>query len=285
MIEAVLEWLTSVPVAIWGSIIAGTMTLIGVLLGQYLLERRRERQKEEELEAFRDALIVELRAYDDVLKELLYAKYDMDKFREEKYALTDEQYSEVFESDPHARLTMYVSTGNSRSFSDEIFRSNADKIGELDTKTARIVLQAYDQMRQLDSALENLSDSITFEELMLIDSDVDWESGAGLDPEVIHRRVEVEGQITPAILSQKYAIGVLDEDEITKDDRELVVFAHQHSDPKSEQQAETKQFLESYMDEYDLSSPAETVEHNHGAKETESRSVIERFRSKFSWSD
>jgi len=94
--------------------LAGLMTLAGVVVGQYALRRREESKKEEEIEALRDSLAVELRSYDEWLEWLLYAAHDLEKMRENAYGLSEQQYEEAFETELQARRTRDGSANSTR---------------------------------------------------------------------------------------------------------------------------------------------------------------------------
>lgn len=181
MINELWNWLTSIPVAIWGSLLAGGMTLVGVLIGQYAIHRRQERQAEKELEVLIDALIVELRTADHWLESLLYITHDLDKAKEFTHSLTEEQI-ETFDTDRQLRLGALVFTPSQHRPSTNVFQSNADKIGKLDSEAARHVIEAYSSISVLKSSLQNLQDATNFEELMIKD-DIDSSTGAGVGPE------------------------------------------------------------------------------------------------------
>lgn len=246
----------SIPVLIWGSIITGVMTLTGVLIGQYAIHRRQEKQAEKKLEALRDALIVELRTVDEWLKQLLYITHDTDKAKENSYGLTEEQQNILFESELKAQLGVYRFTADKQQFSETVFRSNADTIGELDSETAEAVVQAYKQIQILNQSLQNLRNAMEYE--TLLNSDVDWETGAGLGFDVFAAKEQITSGVTSAALLQKWALRMLG-DTITDSDRDVGRLAYIHCNAQSEEHEQLQQLV-SYMEENNLSSFRELMD-------------------------
>lgn len=263
MIDELWNWLTNIPVAIWGSFITGAMTLAGVVVGQYAIRRRQERKAEKELEAVHDALAAELRTADEWLEQLLYVAHDLSKAQENAYALTEEQYEEAFKSDFNARLSIYRFTADNQQFSKDVFRSNANKLGEIDSEIAEAVIQTYNQIETLNKSLGNLKYAVSYEELAS-NSDVDWTTGAGLSSEVFMLKQQIESAVFPAILFQKMTLARLG-DTGTESDRAAVAFAFSHMEAQSKEQEQFQQYLQKYMEKYDISTFEELVsdEGNH----------------------
>lgn len=262
MVQSLWNWVLSVPVSIWGSIITGIMTLAGVFIGQYAIHRRQEKQAEKKIEALRDALIVELRTVDEWLKQLLYITHDTDKAKESSYGLTEEQQNILFESELKAQLGAYRFTADKQQFSETVFRSNAGTIGELDSETAEAVVQAYKQIQILNQSLQNLRNSMEYE--ILLNSDVDWETGAGLGFDIFAAKEQITNGVTSAALLQKWALRMLG-DTISESDRDVARFAYIHSNVQSKEQKQLQQ-IAAYMEENNLSSYEEMV----NQKESES---------------
>lgn len=233
------------------------MTLFGVAVGQYAVHRRQEKQEEREIEALRDALAVELRTSDDRLEHLLYVAHDLDRVRESAYGLTEEQYQEAFEHDLNAQLSLFRFAADTPHFSKTVFNSNADKIGKLDSEVAEAVIQTYGRLETLDQSLQNLKSVLNYEELVL-NRDIDWSTGAGLDTEIWMAKVQLESAVSSALLDQKTTLARLG-DTGTESDRAAVAFALFHTDAQSEKEGQTQDFLEKYMEEHNLASFEELV--------------------------
>lgn len=227
------------------------MTLVGVLLGQYAIYRREERKAEKERESLRNALAVELRVSDDFLERLLYITYDTERFKEKFFRVTPKLFDEAFNSDLHAQLSNYRFTADQQPFSTSVYESNAGELGELDDKTARYVIEAYNQLGDLYTSLNHLSEVIGHDDLFLAD-DVDWSSGAGLSPEVLLHKTQIERNVRWAVIWQKFALSHLG-DELSEDDRLAAVVAYSAGDPQSEDHRQLKQFIEKYRETHNLS--------------------------------
>ncbi|MBV0924739.1 hypothetical protein KTS45_11065 [Halomicroarcula limicola] len=202
MLNAAINWLFNLDPTIWGSLAAGSMTLIGVVIGQYAIQRREERQKENEVEALRDALAVELRTHDERLEQLLYTAHDLEKAKKNAYALTEEEYKESFESELNAQISLLRYTADKQFTSRTIYTSNTDKIGSLDAQTAEGVVRAYNQLSTLDEGLESMKRAIAYEDLSP-GSEIDWSTGAGPPLGALAAKTQIEDAVTTAILIQK----------------------------------------------------------------------------------
>lgn len=244
--------MTGIPATIWGSLIAGLMTLAGVVVGQYALRRREERKKEEEIEALRDALAVELRSYDEWLEWLLYAAHDLEKMRENAYALSDEQYEETFETELQARISLLRYAADAIPFTRDVYEANTSRIGELDSQAAEAVVRTYSLIERLDRHLTNLQDHVSHEELVF-GEDINWETGAGLSPGVVMEKGQIEEMVARVVIFQKITLALLDGTG-SPSDRATFAFAYTVIQPQSEDDAMMQQFLEKYMEQYDISS-------------------------------
>jgi hypothetical protein len=252
MLDSLWNWLTSIHPAIWGSLITGSMTLSGVVAGQLIIKRREESKKEEETQALQDALIVELRSYDEWLEWLLYTAHDLDKVREDTYGISDEQFNEAFRTEMNARIAMFRHAADVRPTAREIYESNTDRIGELEPRTAEMVVRTYMMLEKLDKHLQNLQNSVSHD-MLTLNSDIDWSTGEGLPPEVIIEKTMIEDTVARAVVFQKPTLAVLG-DKVSKSDREAFAFAYSNMEAKSEEEANFQRFLDQYMEKYDFSS-------------------------------
>lgn len=234
------------------------MTLFGVILGQYGLQKRQERQKEAEIESLRNALIAELRSADDTLRRLLYAAFDVEKAKEYAYGLSDETFEDAFETELQFRLGIYRYSADQQWFSNAVYEGNTDKIGHLDQGTAAAVVGTYNCIENLHRSLRRLADVIDHEDLVLRD-DVDWSTGAGLSSDVFMYREQIKSTVARSIIFQKMALARLG-DEVRDADRADVVFAYSHMDPRSEDDEEMKTFLHNAQEAFETSSSEELVE-------------------------
>lgn len=257
MVETIWNWITAIPPAVWGSLIAGLMTLLGVIVGQYAIQRREEWKNEEDVEALRNALAVELRAYDQWLEKLLYAAHDLEKLREDAYGLTEEEYGDAFKSDLHARISMFHYSVDDRPISRPVYKSNADKLGGLDPQTAEMVVRTHGLISSLNQHLENMKDEIGHEELAL-KTDIDWSTGAGLPPAVMFEVVHVKEMVARTLIYQKITLSLLGETP-SESDLADVAFAFVKLEPKSEKDAEIQEYLEQRMKKDDVSSFEELI--------------------------
>lgn len=226
------------------------MALLGVIIGQYAIQRRQERQADRELETLIDSLIVELRTADHWIERLLYLTHDPDKAKESAYSLTEEQ-RELFESDQQLRLCAYLFTPSRHRPSTNVYRSNGDKIGKLDSEAAEAVIEAYSSISVLKSSLQNLQDATSFGELASED-DIDWSSGAGLSPEVIMLETQIESAVTTAATAQKQALLELG-GALTDSDKAVFLFAFNHVTAQSETTERLQEILEENLEKHDLS--------------------------------
>lgn len=275
MIDALWSWLNGIPATIWGSLIAGGMTLIGVLVGQYALQRREEQKKEQEIESLRDSLAVELRSYDEWLEWLLYAAHDLEKMRENAYALTEEQYDEAFETELQARISVFRYAADGSPLTRDVYEANTSRIGDLDSQAAEAVVRTYGLIGRLDQHLKNLQELVTHEELAF-GKDINWETGAGLSPGVIMEMEQIKELSARVLIFQKITLALLD-DTGSPSDRATFAFAYTQIEPKSEDDAEMQQFLKRYMAAYDISSVEELTdpdaEHPMAAEEEEAETA------------
>ena len=251
MIEGILNWLTSVPATIWGSLIAGILTLLGVVVGQFSIYWREEEKKNQELDALRDAIAVELQTMDDTLEGLLYAAHDMEIAKENAYALTDEQYEETFKSDLQAQITFILTRVEEVPDGIEVYESNADKIGKLDTSEAEGVIHTHRALRSLYQRLQQFGSAINHDDLVLND-EINWKTGGGLDQEVLTEKAMIETQIVNVVVGQKMTrarLGYAPSDH----DRALIAYALSRDSPKSKEHDRTQEFLDEYIEESDFS--------------------------------
>lgn len=233
------------------------MTLIGVLIGQYAIHRRQEKQAEKERETLRDSLAVELRTADEWLEQLLYITHDLSRAKENTYGFTEEQEAVLFESELKAQLGVYRFTADKQLYSETVFQSNAGKIGELDPETAEAVVRTYGQIKTLHQSLQNLKETLNYE-VFASNSGVDWETGSGLDFGVFAAEAQIKSSISMAIISQKITLLRLG-DSISESDRVAFLFAYTHMRSQSKEHEQFQAFVESYIEKYDLSSVDDLV--------------------------
>lgn len=226
-------------------------------MGQYGLQRREEKQREANIDSLRTALIAELRTVDEPLKSLLYMTHDMEKAKKEPYALTEEQ-SELFESALQHRIGSYRYAADMHWFSNEVYQSNADKIGELSPETAAVVIKAYNSIEDLYQGLQNLAEAIEYDELMFT-SDIDWSKGEIPPPRTLIPKHQIEITVSRAVISQKVALKMLG-DTWSKDDKRVLVFAFSHKDPRNEDEAQIQKHLKAALEQSNASSIEELID-------------------------
>lgn len=258
VLNVVWSWLTGIPATIWGSFIAGLMTLAGVVVGQYALRRREENKKEEEIEALRDSLAVELRSYDEWLEWLLYAAHDLEKMRENTYGLSEQQYEDAFETELQARISLLRYAADGNPLTRDVYEANTRRIGELDSQAAEAVVRTYSLIERLNQHLTNLQDHVSHEELVF-GKNINWETGAGLSPGVVMEKEQIEEMAARVVIFQKITLALLDGTG-SSSDRAAFAFAYTVIEPKSEDDAMMQQFLQEYMEKYDIDSVEELTD-------------------------
>lgn len=251
VLEAIWDWITGIPATIWGSLIAGILTLVGVILGQFSIYQREQEKKDRELEALRDALSVELQTMDEVLEGLLYAAHDIEKARANAYALSNEQYEETFKSNFQAQLTFILVGANEIPNGIDIYEANMDRIGELDSDEAESIIQTHKAIGRLYQSMQRFEDAISHDDLVF-NEDVDWSSGAGLNTEVWIEKAQIESEIINAIVGQKMTLARLGH-EPSDHDRTLVAYAISRDEPKSLEHDRTQRTVEKYIGNTDIS--------------------------------
>lgn len=259
------NWLTEIPTGVWSllgnlisSLIVGGLTLVGVLLGQHVIQRRQERKQEADVRSLRESIIAELRTHDEGLESVLYTAFDPQKMQERRYSLSEELYEEAFENERQAKLSILLASADNFLFSRTVYESNTGMIGELDSKTARLVIRTYDGTARVTRHLENLRNAVTHKELG-IGEDIDWSTGGGLPPEVLIEAGQIESAIAGTVLIQKATLARLG-DELSKSDRAAIVFAFTNLNPDSEEYARYQQLMKLYMEKSNAASVEEFID-------------------------
>jgi len=234
------------------------MTLIGVIIGQYGLQRRREKQQETEIESLTTALIAELRSADEILRRLLYAAHDIERTKKESYTWSEEKFEEAFENEMQFRLGIYRYTADQYWFSNSIFEGNTDKIGHLDEQAASAVVTSYNSLDNLRRSLQGLSHAIDHDDLYDSQNE-DWPVGAELSADVFMYDEQITYTVTRTIIYQKIALNLLG-DELQSSDKADVAFAYDNMEPRTQNEDQIQEFIKSAKDKLDVSSVDDLIE-------------------------
>jgi len=106
--------------------------------------------------------------------------------------------------------------------------------------------------------LTNLQDHVSHEELVFGES-INWETGAGLSPGVVMEKEQIEEMVARVVIFQKITLALLDGTG-SPSDRAAFAFAYTVIEPKSEDDAMMQQFLQEYMEKYDIGSVEELTD-------------------------
>jgi len=262
MIDIIWDWVTGIHPTIWGSLLTGLMTLAGVLVGQFVIRYREERKKEEEIEALRDSLVVELRSYDEWLEWLLYAAHDLEKIQKNKYGLSEQEFNEAtktFETKLAARISLLRYAADDIPLTRDVYEANTSRIGELGSQSAESVVRTYSLIERLNKHLTNLQNHTSHEELL--NEDINWETGEGLPTDVLIEKVQIEEMVARVVIFQKFTLALLGETS-SPSDRATFAFAYTVIETMSKGDAKMKQYLQEYMEKYDIDSVEELTNSN-----------------------
>jgi hypothetical protein len=245
-ISGVIEWLVSIPTAIWGSLLTGLLTLLGVVVGQIAIYYREKQEKNQETENLRSALITELRTIDEWLEFILHASHDIERVEANNYRFSVGEYEDIFENDFHAKIGLLVIGLERMSIPRDVYESNVGKIGELEADTVKAVIDAYRSIDSLKQSLQELGDLVEIEE-MVLESDFDQSAA-----EILTRVEYTENEVLTAITRQKEALRQLG-DDVNESDLTAVLLAFTEQSPQSEQQERTQEGFRRYIEEHSLS--------------------------------
>lgn len=213
-------------------IIVGVMTLAGVYLTHRFDLQKQRRRENSEIEQVRNSLVTEIRLTDDWLAKVLYVMYDISALENSIYTLDRGELEENVKFDLEFKIKVLASMKTSRSFSKDIYESNADKIGKLDQESAKYLIRAYSHIEEVKSEMDRLSQLLDVNDRHSIDQE-GWETEDDVPMEVYEAYNSIRSEILLAIIFQKSAIHSLS-GNITKDDRATLALAISQRSPRSQ---------------------------------------------------